>query len=145
MCKIMFATLLAAGLLAAPLQQNSSAAFAQQSKASEKTAKTKTEPAPANLPRANARRNVQMNGKKRKPPARRQRPAEILERLQQAAQGRHKITRQNFFSALSRPQQKLEGVGETRSLGDALICHSEPGRRGATALRSLLHDAHRPV
>ena len=70
MYKVMFATLLAAGLLAAPLQQNSSAAFAQQSKASEKTAKTKTEPAPANLPRANARRNVQMNGKKRKPPAR---------------------------------------------------------------------------
>jgi hypothetical protein len=49
MCKIMFATLLAAGLLAAPLQQNSSAAFAQQSKASEKTAKTKTEPSAGQL------------------------------------------------------------------------------------------------
>lgn len=49
MYKIMFATLLAAGLLAAPLQQNSSAAFAQQSKASEKTAKTKTEPSAGQL------------------------------------------------------------------------------------------------
>jgi hypothetical protein len=38
----MFATLLAAGLLAAPLPPDSSAAFAQQSSA-EKTAKTKTE------------------------------------------------------------------------------------------------------
>jgi ribosomal protein L37AE/L43A len=49
MYKVMFATLLAAGLLAAPLQQNSSAAFAQQSKASEKTAKTKTEPSAGQL------------------------------------------------------------------------------------------------
>ena len=42
MYKVIFATLLATGLLVAPLPQNSSAAFAQQ--ASEKTAKAKKEP-----------------------------------------------------------------------------------------------------
>lgn len=31
--------------------------------------------------------------------------------------------------------ENTEGVGETRSLADALECHPEPGRRGATALR----------
>jgi hypothetical protein len=41
--------------------------------------------------------------------------------------------------------ENTEGVGETRSLADALECHPEPGRRGATALRWSLHDAHRPV
>ena len=41
MYKVMFATLLAAGLLAAPLPPHYSAAFAQQSSAPEKTAKTK--------------------------------------------------------------------------------------------------------
>lgn len=44
MSKVMFATLLAAGLLAAPLLHSSSAAFAQQPGVSEKTAKTKKEP-----------------------------------------------------------------------------------------------------
>lgn len=48
MYKVMFVTLLAAGLLAAPLP-HSSAAFAQQSSASEKTAKTKTEPSAGQL------------------------------------------------------------------------------------------------
>ena len=43
MYKVMFVTLLATGLLAAPLPPHSSTAFAQQSSASEKTAKTKTE------------------------------------------------------------------------------------------------------
>jgi hypothetical protein len=45
----MFATLLAAGLLAAPLPSHSSAAFAQQSSASEKTVKTKKEPSAGQL------------------------------------------------------------------------------------------------
>ncbi len=49
MYKVMFATLLAAGLLAAPLPPHSSAAFAQQSSASEKTAKTKKEPSAGQL------------------------------------------------------------------------------------------------
>jgi hypothetical protein len=49
MYKVMFATLLAAGLLAAPLPPHSSAAFAQQSSASEKTAKTKKEPTAGQL------------------------------------------------------------------------------------------------
>jgi len=40
----MFATVLAAGLLAAPLPHYFSVAFAQQSSASEKTAKMKKEP-----------------------------------------------------------------------------------------------------
>jgi len=40
MYKVIFATLLAAGLLAAPLPHNSSAAFAQQPSVSGKTAKT---------------------------------------------------------------------------------------------------------
>ena len=44
MYNVMFATLLAAGLLAAPLPSHSSAAFAQQLGASEKTAKAKKEP-----------------------------------------------------------------------------------------------------
>ena len=49
MYKVMFVTLLAAGLLAAPLPPHSSAAFAQQSSAPEKTAKTKTEPSAGQL------------------------------------------------------------------------------------------------
>ena len=49
MYKVMFATLLAAGLLAAPLPPHSSAACAQQSSASEKTAKTKKEPSAGQL------------------------------------------------------------------------------------------------
>jgi hypothetical protein len=49
MYKVMFTTLLAAGLLAAPLPPHSSAAFAQQSIASEKTAKTKTGPSAGQL------------------------------------------------------------------------------------------------
>ena len=49
MYKSMFVTLLAAGLLAAPLPPHSSAAFAQQPSASEKTAKTKTEPSAGQL------------------------------------------------------------------------------------------------
>lgn len=48
MYKVMFATLLAAGLLATPLPPHSSAAFAQQSSASEKTA-TKKEPSAGQL------------------------------------------------------------------------------------------------
>jgi hypothetical protein len=44
MYKVMFATVLAAGLLAAPLPHYSSAAFAQQSSGSEKTARMKKEP-----------------------------------------------------------------------------------------------------
>jgi len=44
MYKVMFATLLATGLLVAPLTQDSSAASAQQAGASEKTAKTQKEP-----------------------------------------------------------------------------------------------------
>jgi len=43
MYKVIFVTLLAAGLLAAPLPPRSSAALAQQSSASGKTAKTKTD------------------------------------------------------------------------------------------------------
>jgi hypothetical protein len=49
MYKVIFATLLAAGLLAAPLPYNCSAAFAQQSSVSEKTAKTKKEPSAGQL------------------------------------------------------------------------------------------------
>ena len=49
MYKVMFVTLLATGLLAAPLPPHSSTAFAQQSSASEKTAKTKTEPSAGQL------------------------------------------------------------------------------------------------
>ena len=49
MYKAMFATLLAAGLVAAPLPYTYSAAFAQQSSASEKTAKTKKEPSAGQL------------------------------------------------------------------------------------------------
>ncbi len=48
MYKVMSATLLAAGLLATPLPPHSSAAFAQQSSASEKTA-TKKEPSAGQL------------------------------------------------------------------------------------------------
>ena len=48
MYKVMFATLLAAGLLAAPLTY-SSAARAQQPSASEKTAKTNKEPSAGQL------------------------------------------------------------------------------------------------
>jgi len=44
MNKVMFATVLAAGLLTAPLPLHSSAAFAQLSSASEKTTKVKKEP-----------------------------------------------------------------------------------------------------
>ena len=44
MYKVMIATLLAAGLRAAPLPPHSFAAFAQQSSASEKAAKTKKGP-----------------------------------------------------------------------------------------------------
>ena len=73
MYKVMIATLLAAGLRAAPLPPHSFAAFAQQSRASEKAAKRKKGQAPASSPRANARRNAQLNGKKRKPPARQKR------------------------------------------------------------------------
>ena len=69
MYKVMIATLLAAGLLAAPLPPHSFAAFAQQSSASEKAAKRKKGQAPASSPRVNARRNAQLSGKKRKPPA----------------------------------------------------------------------------
>jgi hypothetical protein len=49
MYKVKFVTLLAAGLLVAPLPSHSSAAFAQQSSASEKIAKTKTEPSAGQL------------------------------------------------------------------------------------------------
>ncbi|HTM72041.1 MAG TPA: hypothetical protein VL198_02315 [Pseudolabrys sp.] len=49
MYKITFVALLAAGLLTAPLLPRSSPAFAQQSSASEKTAKTKTEPSAGQL------------------------------------------------------------------------------------------------
>jgi hypothetical protein len=49
MYKVIFATLLAVGLLAAPLPPHSSAALAQQSSASEKTAKTKKEPSAGQL------------------------------------------------------------------------------------------------
>jgi len=49
MYKVMFVTLLAAGLLAAPRPPHSSAAFAQQSSAPEKSAKTKTEPSAGQL------------------------------------------------------------------------------------------------
>jgi hypothetical protein len=49
MYKVMFATLLAAGLLAAPLPHNLFSAFAQQSSVSEKTAKTKNEPSAGQL------------------------------------------------------------------------------------------------
>jgi hypothetical protein len=45
----MFATVLAAGLLAAPLSYNLSSAFAQQSSVSEKTAKSKQEPSAGQL------------------------------------------------------------------------------------------------
>jgi len=69
MYKVMIATLLAAGLRAAPLPPHSFAAFAQQSRASEKAAKRKKGQAPASSPRVNARRNAQLSGKKRKPPA----------------------------------------------------------------------------
>jgi hypothetical protein len=44
MYKVMFAALLAAGLLAAPLPQSFSTAAAQQPSASQKNAKTKKEP-----------------------------------------------------------------------------------------------------
>jgi len=43
MYKVMFATLLAAGLLAAPLSHNLSSAVAQQSSVSDKTARSKNE------------------------------------------------------------------------------------------------------
>ena len=49
MYKVLFATLLAVGLLAAPLPPHSFAAFAQQSSVSEKTAKTKKEPSAGQL------------------------------------------------------------------------------------------------
>ena len=49
MYKVIFATLLAAGLLAAPLPYNCSAAFAQQSSVSGKTATTKKEPSAGQL------------------------------------------------------------------------------------------------
>ena len=49
MYKVMFATLLAVGLLAAPLPPHSSAAFAQQATAPEKTARTKQEPSAGQL------------------------------------------------------------------------------------------------
>ena len=49
MYKVMFATLLAAGLLAAPLTLLFCCAFAQQPSASEKTAKTKKEPSAGQL------------------------------------------------------------------------------------------------
>ena len=49
MYKVMFATLLAAELLAAPLPHNISSAFAQQSNVSEKTAKPKNEPSAGQL------------------------------------------------------------------------------------------------
>jgi hypothetical protein len=57
--------------------------------------------------------------------------AEILEQLQQTAQGRREITTGFFQRKLTtRLRQKIEGVGETSSLADALACHPEPGRRG---------------
>jgi hypothetical protein len=49
MYKVTFVALLAAGLLTAPLLPRSSPAFAQQSSASEKTAKAKTEPSAGQL------------------------------------------------------------------------------------------------
>lgn len=49
MYKVLVVTLLAAGLLAVPLSQHSSVAFAQQRSVSEKTAKTKTEPSAGQL------------------------------------------------------------------------------------------------
>ena len=49
MYKVMFATLLAAGLLAAPLPPHSSAAFAQQPNAPAKAAETKKEPSAGQL------------------------------------------------------------------------------------------------
>lgn len=49
MHKVMFATLLTAGLLAAPLPYNYSAVFAQQSSVSGKTATTKKEPSAGQL------------------------------------------------------------------------------------------------
>ena len=49
MYKVMFATLLAVGLLAAPLPPHSSVAFAQQATSPEKTARTKQEPSAGQL------------------------------------------------------------------------------------------------
>ena len=49
MYKVIFAILLAAGLLAAPLPYNCSAAFAQPSSVSGKTATTKKEPSAGQL------------------------------------------------------------------------------------------------
>lgn len=49
MYKVMFATLLAAGLLAAPLPPHSSAAFAQQPSTPEKAAETKKTPSAGQL------------------------------------------------------------------------------------------------
>ncbi len=49
MYKVLFATLLAVGLFAAPLPPHFSAAFAQQLGASEKTATTKKEPSAGQL------------------------------------------------------------------------------------------------
>jgi hypothetical protein len=76
MYKVMFATLLAAGLLAAPLPPNSSAAFAQQSSASEKLPNRKQSQAPASSPRANARKKCAAEWKETKAAARlkRERP-----------------------------------------------------------------------
>jgi hypothetical protein len=140
--RITFAAALAVGLVTAPTPQLISAAtLQQQASAPAKKAKMKKSQLLDSARRVSGRRSTMLNGRKRKPPARlkREPSGEVLERLQQASQVSFQIVCiknfQTHKQTTNANSENTEGVGETRSLADALECHPEPGRRGATVLR----------
>ena len=126
MSKALFAAVLAAGLIAAPRPLLTPTAAAQHAAGrAGKEASQDEEAADAGAARR-ARASEEVRRRMEGSQGRRQdregnEVAEILERVQQAPQGRRLAHTKDFLI------KRTEGVGETRSLADALCRHRNRG------------------
>ena len=147
MSKALFAALLAAGLI------GGAAAGAHADRARRRAAPESQSQDQEAADRGSARRaraHQEMRRRMERSQGRRQNRegnevAEILERLQQAPQRRPAELARDLRANSFRDRQTYRGRRRNSKSRRRPLLSSEPGRRGATALRSSPHDAHRPV